>query len=56
MAIKVLIFGTDDLYPVLKPFYDYQVQQGNLEISGYAIFEGDEIKFSSNPGGIGLKV
>lgn len=32
MAYKALIFGTDDLYPKMKPFYDAEVQRGNLEI------------------------
>lgn len=32
MAYKALIFGTDDLYPKLKPLYDAEVQRGNLEI------------------------
>ncbi len=47
MAIKALIFGTDDLYPQLKPFYDLQVQAGNLEIVGTAVFESDGIKIYS---------
>ena len=32
-AYKTLIFGTDDLYPQLKPFYDAEVKRGNLEIA-----------------------
>ncbi len=32
MAYKTLIFGTDALYPKLKPFYDAEVKRGNLEI------------------------
>lgn len=32
MAYKTLIFGTDDAYPLLKPFYDAEVTRGNLEI------------------------
>ena len=32
MAYKTLIFGTDDLYPKMKPFYDAEVERGNLEI------------------------
>ena len=39
MAVKVLMFGTDDLYPQLKPFYDQAVYQGLIEIVGYARFE-----------------
>ena len=54
MAIKTLIFGTDDLYPILKPFYDLQVQNGNLEIVGQAVFENNQVKiYSNNPGGGG---
>lgn len=33
MAYRTLIFGTDNLYPQLKPFYDAEVQRGNLELS-----------------------
>lgn len=32
MAYKALIFGTDDIYPKLKPFYDAAVEKGTLEI------------------------
>ena len=32
MAYKTLIFGTDDLYPKLKPLYDAEVERDNLEI------------------------
>ena len=32
MAYKALIFGTDSRYPKLKPFYDAEVERGNLEI------------------------
>lgn len=38
MAVKALIFGTDDLYPKLKPLYEAEVKKGNLEIVGYADF------------------
>ena len=52
--VKTLIFGTDDLYPQLKPFYDLHVQRGNLEIVGYAVFENDGIKiYPENAGGGG---
>ena len=33
MAYKTLIFGTDSIYKKLKPFYDAEVQRGNLEIT-----------------------
>ena len=32
MALRTLIFGTDDIYPKLKPYYDREVERGNLEI------------------------
>ena len=33
MAHKVLIFGTDDIYKDLKPFYNRKVKDGTLEIA-----------------------
>ena len=45
MTVKALIFGTDNLYPKLKPFYTQAMLQGNFEISGYAIFAIDGIKY-----------
>ena len=51
MAVKALIFGVDDLYPQLKPFYDLEVQRGNLEITGYAVFENKEWRIYANSGG-----
>ena len=49
MAVTALIFGTDDLYPQLKPFYDLEVQRGNLEIVGYAQIENNgNVNFISN--------
>ena len=49
MAVKALIFGVDDLYPRLKPFYDLEVQRGNLEIVGYAVIENNGgVKFLAN--------
>ena len=32
MSYKALIFGTDDRYPKLKPFYDAAAKSGTLEI------------------------
>ena len=43
MALKTLIFGTDDLYPVLKPYYEREVLRGNIEIVAYAVFENGTI-------------
>lgn len=53
MAVKALIFGTDDLYPRLKPFYDLQVQRGNLEIVGHAVIENGGVKVFPNQMGGG---
>ena len=43
MAVKALIFGVDDLFPQLKPFYEKEVQRGNLEIVGYAVIRNDGV-------------
>lgn len=54
MAYKALLFGTDDLFNELKPFYDREVQRGNLEIVGYAVFENNGIRIvtpEGRPGG-----
>ena len=49
MALKALILGTEDWYPHLKPFYDLEVQRGNLEIVGYGVFENnDSVKLYAN--------
>ena len=32
MTFRVLVFGTDDLYPKLKPLYEQEVKRGNLKI------------------------
>ena len=43
MAYKTLIFGTDNIYEKLKPFYDAQVKNGNLEIVARGTMEGDNV-------------
>ena len=52
--VKVLIFGIDDWFPKLKPFYDKEVEKGNLEIVGYADLQGDKIKFTKTLNGTPL--
>ena len=47
-AVKALIFGIDDLFPKLKPYYDREVERGNLEIVGYAVLENDKIFLVKN--------
>ncbi len=39
MAYKTLLFGTDDLFETLKPFYLKAAEQGTLEIVAAAVFE-----------------
>ncbi|MBR1729400.1 MAG: CatB-related O-acetyltransferase [Selenomonadaceae bacterium] len=56
MAVRALIFGTDDLFPKLKPFYDREVEKGNLEIIGYAVFKDNKIYLLKNLQGEGLNV
>ena len=50
MAYKALLFGTDDLYPQLKPFYDAEVERGNLEIAAVAVFENGTFNFVTEDG------
>ena len=56
MAVKALIFGTDDLFPNLKPFYDLEVQRGNLEIAGYAVIENNKWRIYANSNGGGRQI
>ena len=51
MAVKALIFGVDDLFNELKPFYEMFAQRGEIEIVGYANFEKDGVKLYSVGGG-----
>jgi len=37
MAYKALIFGIDDMFDELKPFYTAEVLRGNLEIVAFAV-------------------
>ena len=55
MAVKALIFGTDDFYPRLKPFYEREIQRGNLEIVGYAVLENNQWRIYANHTGGGGK-
>ncbi|MBR1728355.1 MAG: CatB-related O-acetyltransferase [Selenomonadaceae bacterium] len=47
-AVKALIFGIDELFPILKPYYDREVEKGNLDIFGYAAFINDKVVFAKN--------
>ena len=50
MAVKALIFGVDDFFPQLKPYYDMAVQRGDIDIVGYAVFEQDVIRLYAAQG------
>ena len=43
MTCKALIFGTDDIYNELKPFYDRAVQRGSLKVIATADMEKDSV-------------
>ena len=51
MAVKALIFGVDDLFNELRPYYEMFVQRGDIEIVGYAVSEQGTIKLFSPQGG-----
>ena len=54
MALKTLIFGTTGIYSKLKPFYEQQVENGNLEIVAIANLEKDSVNLvytDGRPGG-----
>ena len=44
MAYKTLIFGVDDIFNELQPYYAREVQRGNLEIVAYAVLENNGIR------------
>lgn len=43
MAYKTLIFGVDDLFNELQPYYALEVQRGNLEIVAFAVLENGKV-------------
>ncbi len=53
MAVKALIFGVDDIFNELHPFYDMAIQRSDIEIVGYAVLEQDGIKLYGKRGGYG---
>ena len=44
MAYKTLIFGVDDSFNALKPYYAREVQRGNLDIVAFAVLENNGIR------------
>ena len=53
MAYKTLIFGTDDLYPKLKFYYEQEVKRGNLEIVAAAVIENEKVTIVDTTGKVG---
>ena len=51
LAVKALIFGVDDLFNELKPFYEVAVQRGDIDIVGYAVLENNAVKLYPARGG-----
>lgn len=43
MGYKTLLFGTDELFEPLKPYYVKMAEQGILDIVAAAVFENGEI-------------
>ncbi|MBQ7454089.1 MAG: hypothetical protein IJS69_03450, partial [Selenomonadaceae bacterium] len=50
MALKALIFGVDDLYNLLKPFYAQRVNRGEIEVVAFAVPEKNGVRLFA-PGG-----
>jgi len=48
MAYKTLLFGTDDLFEKLKPFYVKEMERGTLDIIAAAVLENGGIRFVTN--------
>ena len=44
MAYKALIFGVDDMFAKLQPYYAQAIQRGILEIVAYAVIEPNGIR------------
>ena len=51
MAYKTLLFGTDDLFETLKPYYLKAAKQGILEIVAAAVIENGTVNFVTDEGG-----
>ena len=45
MAYEVLIFGTDDIFDELKPYYEQAIQRGVLEVVAVAVIENNMVNF-----------
>ena len=50
MAYKTLLFGTDDIFNELYPYYMQEVQLGNLDIIVHAVFENGNINIVTPEG------
>ena len=52
MTVKALIFGVDDLFNELKPFYEVAIQRGDIDIIGYANLDKSGVKLYPARGGV----
>ena len=50
MALKTLIFGIDDIFGKLKPYYMREIRKGTLEIVAYAVIEGKNVRIVAPDG------
>ena len=50
MAYKTLIFGVDDMFGKLQPYYNQAIQRGTLEIVAYAVIEPNGIRLVTPDG------
>ena len=53
MAYKTLLFGVDDLFEKLLPYYTQEVERGNLEIVAAAVIENEKVTIIDNTGKVG---
>ena len=53
MAYKTLLFGTDDLFKKLFPYYMQEVERGNLEIVAAAVIENEKVTIVDTTGKVG---
>ena len=52
MAVKALFFGVDDLFNVLKPFYDMAICRRDFQPVGQAVIEQGRISVFPAEGGV----
>ena len=50
MAYKTLLFGVDEIFDELKPYYEREIQRGVLEVVAVAVIENNTVKFVTPDG------